>query len=203
MGTVAENKIAKRNKILDSAYQLFMANSYTATAVDDVVKMAGIAKGTFYLYFKDKYDLLEQIITYKSADLLKDAMGAVDKEVPDGTLKEKTIALSEYIIDFLSEHKDFTALLDKRFAFCFKIFSSGVNPDFSSMINKFLNCFLESGYDENTAKKIIYLITDVIGSVCCDSILGTGPYSMEDIKPILINAISNILEVNENGKQAC
>ncbi len=203
MGTVTENKIAKRNKILDSAYQLFMANSYTATAVDDVVKMAGIAKGTFYLYFKDKYDLLEQIITYKSADLLKDAMGVVDKEIPNGTLKEKTIALSDYIIDFLSDHKDFTALLDKRFAFCFKIFSSGVNPEFSSMIDEFINSFLNAGYDENTAKRTMYLITDMIGSVCCDSILGTGPYSMEDIKPILINAISNILEVNGNGKQTC
>lgn len=198
MGTVAENKNIKRNKILDSAYQLFMANSVTATAIDDVVKMAGVAKGTFYLYFKDKYDLLEQIITHKSADLLKEAVAYVKDNESCVTLKDKTLALSNYIIDFLMCHREFTALLNKNLSYCFNFFSSGINQEFNDMLTEFIDAFTKSGYSETEAKMTIYLITEMLGSVCCDSILGVGPYGMDEIKDKLLYSIGKVLEVKEN-----
>ena len=61
-----EKKLEKKQKILETAYNLFMTKTVGATAVDDVVKAAGIARGTFYLYFKDKYDLMDRIIAHKN-----------------------------------------------------------------------------------------------------------------------------------------
>ncbi|MFQ9820588.1 MAG: TetR/AcrR family transcriptional regulator [Acutalibacteraceae bacterium] len=46
-------------------------NGINTTPIDEVVKCAGVAKGTFYLYFHDKYDLMDQIILYKSAAIIK------------------------------------------------------------------------------------------------------------------------------------
>ena len=61
-------KSAKRIRMIEEAYNLFVSKGVHATAIDEVVKKAGVAKGTFYLYFHDKYDLLDQIVLYKSTD---------------------------------------------------------------------------------------------------------------------------------------
>ena len=71
MSEISNKKMEKRMKILESAFSLFLEKSVAATAVDDIVKASGIARGTFYLYFKDKSDLLEQIIMYKSMESIK------------------------------------------------------------------------------------------------------------------------------------
>jgi AcrR family transcriptional regulator len=48
----------RRDQILDSAAQVLVAKGLTAMTVADVVAGAGIAKGTFYLYFKSKEELV-------------------------------------------------------------------------------------------------------------------------------------------------
>ena len=48
----------RREQILDSAAQVLVAKGLTAMTVADVVAGAGIAKGTFYLYFNSKEELL-------------------------------------------------------------------------------------------------------------------------------------------------
>jgi AcrR family transcriptional regulator len=47
-----------RAAIRDAANELFLARGVDATTVDEICEKAGIAKGTFYLYFHRKEDLL-------------------------------------------------------------------------------------------------------------------------------------------------
>jgi TetR/AcrR family transcriptional regulator, cholesterol catabolism regulator len=48
----------KRRRLVEVATALFMRHGYRKTSIDDVAAQAGIAKGTVYLYFKTKADLL-------------------------------------------------------------------------------------------------------------------------------------------------
>ena len=48
----------KRRRLVEVATALFMRHGYRKTSIDDVAAEAGIAKGTVYLYFKTKADLL-------------------------------------------------------------------------------------------------------------------------------------------------
>ena len=57
MGKIDNNKQMKRESLLDSAFSLFINNGFSKTSISDIVNNAGVAKGTFYLYFKDKYDI--------------------------------------------------------------------------------------------------------------------------------------------------
>ena len=59
MGRVEENKQLKLTSLMDTAFQLFTAQGIAKTSIADIAQQAGVAKGTFYLYFKDKYDLHE------------------------------------------------------------------------------------------------------------------------------------------------
>jgi AcrR family transcriptional regulator len=50
-----------RKKIRTALYQLVEAKGFSNISITDISVKAGINRGTFYLHYKDKYDLLEKI----------------------------------------------------------------------------------------------------------------------------------------------
>lgn len=62
MKKVELNKKKKQDALLNTAYQLFTEKGFQKTSISDIVNEAGVAKGTFYLYFKDKLDIRYKLI---------------------------------------------------------------------------------------------------------------------------------------------
>src|ERR1700758_83521 len=58
----AEKSAARREAIIASALDEFSARGFAATRIDDVARRAGVAKGTIYLYFRDKEALFQELI---------------------------------------------------------------------------------------------------------------------------------------------
>ncbi|MBD3920517.1 TetR/AcrR family transcriptional regulator [Paenibacillus sp. PR3] len=52
----------RRNEILDASEMLFASQGYTQTTINDILSAIGIAKGTFYYYFKSKEEVMDAII---------------------------------------------------------------------------------------------------------------------------------------------
>lgn len=52
----------RRQAILEAGLDVFGARGFAAARLDDVAEKANVAKGTIYLFFKDKEDLFEQIV---------------------------------------------------------------------------------------------------------------------------------------------
>src|SRR5882672_3664681 len=67
----------KRGRILDAAQSLFLRYGVKRTALDDVVREAGIAKGTLYLYFDSKEALFAAIAERLCAEMLGNAEEAI------------------------------------------------------------------------------------------------------------------------------
>jgi AcrR family transcriptional regulator len=92
VGKREASSAARREAILTAALDEFSARGFEAARLDDVAKRAGVAKGTIYLYFRDKESLFQELISVMLAPLVAiiERMGAAD--VP--------IALvSEHIVD--------------------------------------------------------------------------------------------------------
>ena len=53
---------AKRNQILDGAKRCFLAQGFDGASMNDIVKSAGVSKGTVYAYFPSKEKLFEALI---------------------------------------------------------------------------------------------------------------------------------------------
>ena len=90
---IQKRAIATRARLMDVAKELIEQQGYEALRVDEVVKSAGVAKGTFFSHFKDKDRLLEQIIGEK----LHQHLDAMDEREAPHTLDE----LTETLLPFL------------------------------------------------------------------------------------------------------
>ena len=57
----AERRESRRGALVDAAFRVFVDKGVAASSVDDIVGVAGVAKGTFYLYFKTKDDAVNAV----------------------------------------------------------------------------------------------------------------------------------------------
>lgn len=62
MKRIVKKPEIRRLEILHSAEKLFNKQGYDKTSIESIIKKAGIAKGTFYYYFKAKKDILEALV---------------------------------------------------------------------------------------------------------------------------------------------
>lgn len=59
----------RKNEIIDTASCIFAQKGYDKTSVNDILNAIGIAKGTFYHYFKSKEEVLDAVIA-KATDMI-------------------------------------------------------------------------------------------------------------------------------------
>ena len=83
----------RREAILAAALDEFSARGFEAARLDDVARRAGVAKGTIYLYFRDKESLFQELIRAMLAPLVTiiEGMGAAD--VPMARVSEHIVDL--------------------------------------------------------------------------------------------------------------
>jgi AcrR family transcriptional regulator len=58
----AQRSAERRQAIVDAALVEFSANGFATARLEDIAARAGVAKGTIYLYFKDKEELFQELI---------------------------------------------------------------------------------------------------------------------------------------------
>lgn len=75
MGKLELNKMRKKSALYNTAFELFTTKGLAKTTISDIVENAGVAKGTFYLYFKDKYDIRNKLISHKAGELFLPGTG--------------------------------------------------------------------------------------------------------------------------------
>ena len=79
MKKIDQNKKQKRDALLNTAFELFTTQGINKTTINNIVDAAGVAKGTFYLYFKDKYDIRNKLISHKAKRVFSAAYDALSK----------------------------------------------------------------------------------------------------------------------------
>lgn len=86
-----------KNLLKESALRLFREKGFEATTVQNIVQDAGYAKGTFYLYWETKYDLLLNI-TKDFFEVFEYGLKTYLKESD-----EDPFVTIDHLIDYLTE----------------------------------------------------------------------------------------------------
>lgn len=97
---------ATKAKLLKKSMELMEERDFDEITIEDITSACGVAKGTFYLYFKSKNDLLNIIETYP----YNDAAEAI-AEGHYETAKEKVCA---YVIKWVELLKRYSKQFSRR-----------------------------------------------------------------------------------------
>lgn len=113
MGKAERNKKQKKDALLNTAFELFTSKGITDTTISNIVDRAGVAKGTFYLYFKDKYDIRNKLIAHKASQVFTKAEEALH-QTDITLLEDKIIFLVDHILEQFNEDKILLRFISKN-----------------------------------------------------------------------------------------
>lgn len=75
-------KAERKELLLQTAYELFLNKGYDSVSVDEIIKKACIAKGTYYYYFKSKEETLEEVLDMMIAKEELKARAVLEMNIP-------------------------------------------------------------------------------------------------------------------------
>lgn len=197
MGKVDDNKKLKLTSMLDSAFQLFTDKGIAKTSISDIVESSGVAKGTFYLYFKDKFDIRNKLVVYQSTKVLREAYEATMEQ--DGALpllEDKVVFFVGHVLDQLTSRPDLINLISKNLSWGM-LKQEASRPltetnDFDLM-TLFKLTAKGSGIPEKKLEIMLYMIVEMVGSTCYSAILYQEPCDLEELKPHLFDTVRSIV----------
>jgi AcrR family transcriptional regulator len=92
----------RTREILAAARSLLEQRGPEAMTMEEIAAAAGVAKGTLYLYFQSKDDLIQALITQVGENILRDLEAAL---VAPGTPPEKLIRLVSVLLEYLNRER--------------------------------------------------------------------------------------------------
>ena len=91
MARTVKDPDERRAEIIETADRLFRTHGYAKCSVEMIIREIGVAKGTFYYYFKSKPDILRAIVDKTLDQIVETAEGVADE--PSLTALQKMQAL--------------------------------------------------------------------------------------------------------------
>ena len=192
-----KKKQLKERDLLLSAYNLFIENGIEKTSIDDISKNAGVAKGTFYLYFTDKYDVLNKLILQKSNEIIKEGLSKTNS-LGSENFRERTLFFIDYIINYLKDNISLLKLINKNISWGLyrkAIMKPEEYDDVKRVLDIFIKNLSNEGMTNEEAEMTLFMIIELVVSVCFTKIILKEPTDIDSIKPILFKKILAMLAV--------
>ena len=185
----------KENRLLDTAFKLFTEKSITDTSIQEIVDNANVAKGTFYIYFKDKYEIRDILISRKATKLFNEAVELLNKNYIQN-FADQVIFVINYVIDELNKTPTLLKFISKNLSW--GIYNQTVHKlceDSESNPNGFYQLFLKSAkeYGLKNVEITLFMIVELVSSTCYHSILYNEPLPIEEYKPYLYETIRKLI----------
>lgn len=195
---ILEQKNEKENRLLDTAFKLFTEKGIKSTSIQEIVDNAKVAKGTFYLYFKDKYEIRDILITKKSEKLFSEALANMRKNYLQD-FSDQIIFIINYVIDELAKNPLLLKFISKNLSWgvynetIIKLYDKPENKK-DGLYALFLKGVEENHIELKNPKVTLFMIIELVSSTCFDSILYKNPLPIEEYKPFLYDAIRSFLK---------
>ena len=194
----------KSSQLFRNAIEALNASGKKLTSISDIVNNAGVAKGTFYLYFKDKYDIRNKLVSHKSSQLFRNAIEALNASGKKLTFNERIIFIVDNIINQLNENKSLLTFIAKNLSWgVFKhALTSPIKDDDIDFRNIYDAMLADAPYNIVQPEVMIFMIVELVSSTCYSSILYNEPVDIGELKPYLYICINNIIDTHAGTVKA-
>lgn len=198
LSKIEHKKNEKLNKLLDTAFQLFTDQGITHTSIQDIVDQAGVAKGTFYLYFKDKYEIEDHLLVRTSYRLFEEALHTCQQQQLR-RLDDKIIFILDYIIDYLIVHPMILNFIKKNLSLGLysEKLSLLIEEDHLGLKELFIHEVKQRNLALTNPEVTLFMIIELAGSTLFSSIVKSEPVPIEAYKPILYDTIRKMINEND------
>ncbi len=209
MGKAEENKQHKRLSLLNTAFELFTTKGVNKTSISEISEQAGIAKGTFYLYFKDKYDIRNKLISHQSGLVLSKALeelkqaGIEEKYTGLESFKKTFIFIADNVINQFTQNKALLTFISKNLSWAIfkKALTSNTADDSLDFREAYYSLIERSGVHFKEPEIMLFMIIELISSISYSAILYNDPLDIDGLKPYLYNTINYIIESHADTEE--
>ena len=191
----ALKKKQKKESLLNTAFELFLTKGLAKTTISDIVEKAGVAKGTFYLYFKDKYDICDSLVSSKAGDIFLNAHRSLaNTDIHE--FEDQILYILDHVLNQLNEDKALLRFIEKNLSW--GIFRKALD---STLPNE--DCNIYELYEEMLKKSsksyknpelMLFTLVELISSTGYSCILYNEPVPMEEYKPVLYRTVRSIMD---------
>ncbi len=187
----------KETRLLNTAFKLFTEKGIKDTSIQEIVDNADVGKGTFYLYFKDKYEIRDILIAKKSHKLFNDALSAL-RETDITILSEQVVFIVNHVIDELKRNQLLLKFISKNLSW--GIYSKTVNKIYENseyeeggIYQLFLKGVQENNIKLKNPDVTLFMIIELVSSTSFNSILYSEPLPIDEYKPYLFEIIEKLI----------
>ena len=194
MGKVESNKKQKKDALFNTAFELFTTKGTNKTTISDIADKAGVAKGTFYLYFKDKYDIRNKLVSYKTKELFYRAYQSVLEHEISG-FDNQLHFMVDFILDSLEQDYALLVFISKNLSW--GVFQAALDDKMPDSDQRFYQQYLElikkDGRTYDHPDLMLFSVIELASSTCYSCILYQQPVSLAEYRPYLHRTIDAIL----------
>lgn len=177
----------KRARIEQTALALFLQNGIENTSVNQITKQAQIAKGTFYLYFKDKDELVRNSLVHQNLKALDESLKESQLK-SNQTIQSWTSNFVTTLMDFYEQNPKILCFIQKNRDLC--ALSSYLESDTvlneTPYIKAFLSNLTAPGESETLSHVRFIIIMDILTSVSYLLYSGRNPGDRKNLRAMVL-----------------
>ena len=160
----ARQRHDRREQVLECAQRVFSRKGYHAAGVADIIAEAGVARGTFYLYFESKRAIFDELLGRLLA-LLAASVKRIDVSPGAPPPFDQLLANVNRVVDTLWDHREMTRVLLRS--------APGIDADFDRKLDESygrLRAIIQSALATGEAMGLVRPCDHELASLC---VLGT------------------------------
>lgn len=185
---------SKKIRLLSSAYKLFTTKGFNKTTIQDIVDAARVAKGTFYLYFEDKYKLQEELIINKSLEIFNEAIVELEKQNIN-KFDNQVIFIFDYVIDYLEKEPSILNFISKDLSL--GLYHEKLINILEGKETKIYDLFIK-GAKKNNLKNpelTLFMIIEFVSSTIYSVLMKKIDINIKDYKKYVHEIIKDMLKI--------
>jgi len=200
MARITKEYHERKNELLDTAQELFLTKGYRQTSIESIIKKIGVAKGTFYYYFKSKENLMDKLVKRMTNQILSEIKKITERTDLDALAKlnRAYITARNVKLENIDLIKLYLKVLykDENIMLRHKIYMSNIDllvPEFAKIIQQGIDEKVFNTPFPRKAARLIFEVAQILSDSSAEIFLEM------DGNPETIEKLKKEIDIYEDG----